>query len=975
MDKLDSIRFCTFNMHGFNQGILQLKLLSQSVDVILLQEHWLNCEVLSYFDCFEDEFVVYHGRSAMESKLQSGILKGRPFGGICILIRKSLYKLFKKVSYISNSDRYMILSLDNLLLLNIYFPSCSNNSECDDLVLLLTEILDCINDISFDSLLIGGDFNCNVIQTTRQSLIINKFLNDLNLIECSKCVREPCSIQYTYCVEARNAHSTIDFFHVSDNCCQEVKSLNCIVDEANFSDHLPLVCVFDANFVYKNMKRDEPFLGRPSSDGNCNTRYKFDWDKSQTCQYYESTRVALAGMHDLLTSDSLKHLKNKIPHLFSAEGLNNIFKELAAILKTCALNSIPIVQSNSKQKPKKFWWDENLCHAKNESIKSHREWVNQGKPRAGPVYSERLRARNKYRKEIKSKSNKAKSQFSNKLKQSLKGVSNKNFWKIWNANFKQKQNKNPNINGLNDSKSISNYLAASIKEACAPNDILKNNLFEEKFKENKNKHKEKTEMQLLQVCQVEKSILNLGDKKAAGFDELTAEFVKKAHPSLVIILTKLYNCIILSGIIPDIFGVGVTTPIPKFKGCKRTLTAEDFRGITVNTILSKIFEGCLLEYFTNIKTSDRQLGFKSNLGCNDAFHYVQKTIKYFVDKKTTINIGVIDLRRAFDKVNGYALLDILLKKGVHINVINVLENWFSKNVTCVKYNGVFSNQVSLSAGVKQGGILSPLLFSIYVDNILDKLEMSGFGCYVNFACYNSYMYADDLILLSPSLHDLQAMFDLCAIEFNNIDLPVNENKCHCMRIGPLYKAECAELQIGGQSVRWVNEIRYLGITISAGKNLKYSWNEAKRKFFQAANSIFAKLGNQDSVDVLLHLIMTKALPHLTYGLPALQLGKSDLNSLSYAYNSVFAKTFSTKSTSVINACQMYFGYLDFMSLYHMYRHNFLSKLLDNNVIIGNTTIDRCDFNELQLIKNKYNLNINNNRYKKSQFLSFLNLTI
>ena len=78
-----------------------------------------------------------------------------------------------------------------------------------------------------------------------------------------------------------------------------------------------------------------------------------------------------------------------------------------------------------------------------------------------------------------------------------------------------------------------------------------------------------------------------------------------------------------TGLVPDDFEIGVTTPIPKFKGNKKQTTADDFRGITICPIISKIFELCIVDSFSGIDTSVRQFGFKKSVGCNNSLHTVQ----------------------------------------------------------------------------------------------------------------------------------------------------------------------------------------------------------------------------------------------------------------------------------------------------------------------------------------------------------------
>ena len=128
------------------------------------------------------------------------------------------------------------------------------------------------------------------------------------------------------------------------------------------------------------------------------------------------------------------------------------------------------------------------------------------------------------------------------------------------------------------------------------------------------------------------------------------------------------------GFVPDDFGVGITTPIPKFKGNKKKVTSDDYRGITICPVISKIFEHCIASHFDHIKTSERQFGFKKNVGCYNSIHTVRKVIKFFNNRSTTINIGSIDLRKAFDKTNIFGILCILQEKNVDTDIINILTN-------------------------------------------------------------------------------------------------------------------------------------------------------------------------------------------------------------------------------------------------------------------------------------------------------------
>ena len=108
--------------------------------------------------------------------------------------------------------------------------------------------------------------------------------------------------------------------------------------------------------------------------------------------------------------------------------------------------------------------------------------------------------------------------------------------------------------------------------------------------------------------------------------------------------------------------------------------------------------------------------------------------------------------------------------------------------------------VSFDCWVRQGGVLSPILFSVYVDNILRNLN--NLGCHMFGICMGSFLYADDLVLLAPSVEALQEMITICCREFSNIDLVLNESKSRCIRIGKRWHEQCVPLRTSKGIISW-----------------------------------------------------------------------------------------------------------------------------------------------------------------------------
>ena len=96
------------------------------------------------------------------------------------------------------------------------------------------------------------------------------------------------------------------------------------------------------------------------------------------------------------------------------------------------------------------------------------------------------------------------------------------------------------------------------------------------------------------------------------------------------------------------------------------------------------------------------------------------------------------------------------------------------------------------AGVRQGGVLSPLMFAIFIDDIVDMVRRTNVGYYVNFTCCAIYLYADDIVLLAPSVTGLQFLLTACERYLSEIDMNINVSKSTCIRFGPRFSITCAK---------------------------------------------------------------------------------------------------------------------------------------------------------------------------------------
>jgi len=172
----------------------------------------------------------------------------------------------------------------------------------------------------------------------------------------------------------------------------------------------------------------------------------------------------------------------------------------------------------------------------------------------------------------------------------------------------------------------------------------------------------------------------------------------------------------------------------------------------------------------------------------------------------------------------------------------------------------------LECGVRQGGVLSPYCFAIFIDDIIINVVNLKSGCYINRACLSIIiLYADDILLLAPSVESLQKLVTICANKLASFDMSINGNKSVYMRICPRCNKHCANISDqDGQELNWVQSCRYLGITAESASHFKCNIGEAKKSFHRSFNTIFRRVGRIAKENVTVELLMKKCLQILLY---------------------------------------------------------------------------------------------------------------
>ena len=276
--------------------------------------------------------------------------------------------------------------------------------------------------------------------------------------------------------------------------------------------------------------------------------------------------------------------------------------------------------------------------------------------------------------------------------------------------------------------------------------------------------------------EVDKAINKLSNNKASGLDGITAEHLKYASARTSPLLRLCFNGFMIHGVLPDSMLSVVLVPVIKDKAGK-VGSLDNYRPIALASILSKVMEMILLDKIIKyIDSSDNQFGFKPKHGTDLCIYALKEIVNKYRLQNSSVLMSFIDASRAFDCINHRKLFIKLSKKGVPGYIVRILAYWYANQTMSVKWGNSVSEPFGVSNGVRQGGILSPILFNLYMDDLSKELNAYKTGCWLGDNLINHLMYADDLVVLSPSSAGLQQMLNICTEYGIENDIKYNASK-------------------------------------------------------------------------------------------------------------------------------------------------------------------------------------------------------
>ena len=584
------------------------------------------------------------------------------------------------------------------------------------------------------------------------------------------------------------------------------------------SDHCPLYynldfCLSHERIQNKNTNCEEKLL----KNAPCN----FVWTETQTTKFLNS----------LKSEENQNHLKSILNSDFNNPDniVDSVTKLLIEVAERSKIKRNIVKKPHLKSNPP--WFDENCAKLKKEIISLGKNI------KQNPRNLERKKLLANLKKSLNQMIRNKKREFKNTILQKMKWNSKKSkfFWKLLDK-LKNNPNKNRFITGISGvrwMKHFSNVLKN-------PNPLDRNEL-----PPNTVENGPLDSDISLEEIKFASYILKHG--KSPGIDTISNEMLSSLLEAKPEIIVKIFNSILKNPMIINSWHTSMISPIHK-KSSKSN--PDNYRGIALSSCFQKFFcavlnQRLLDHVIKNNILSEAQLGFVPGNRTSDALFILHSLIDYYCKKNKKYIFGCfVDFSKAFDTIPREKLFQRLLDQNINGKFYDCLTTLYNKNKVCVKVGNKITETFHVNMGVKQGCILSPLLFNIYLSDLQANIECSKNDpvCFFPGNPAGCLIWADDLLLLSETEIGLNNMLNTLNQYAEGKGLNINIEKTKVMIFNKTGRHIRKNFYLGQIKIETCRDYKYLGFKITPHGGINPGLHDLKDRALRAYFKLKYQMG-------------------------------------------------------------------------------------------------------------------------------------
>ena len=726
-------------------------------DLIVLTETWLHSDANSYEFFNACNFnVIRNDRNFLETSKNSG-------GGVLIAAHKSVYYVEIKPESIGvdlsnlKSVDILIIKLkvryQSIYVVVLYIPP---STSVNDYILLFDSLISV--DIFFESkLIILGDFNVPEFFSSQ-----NSSKNSTNVVHACKDFMNFFGL--TQNNDITNPDNRLLDLVFSNLDCKISRAVELLTHEDYYHPAINIS-------IQTHKTRSTSFRSNNSKEFN-----------------FRKANFPLLYMHLYNADFSVIESTNEVN-----EALEFLYDILFNIFRSC----IPLKKSAVGNYPK--WYNKAIiCILR----RKHKAWVKYKKHKC----AESLDIFRSLRTQAKRLLKDSYRSYMNRAVADIK-ADPKKFW-----TFIKEKNKQVDIPSL---------MIYEGKEVDNPQDIVNAfcHYFKKSFVFDSDQYTSVVDMSVNNLLDIklidEKTVFNaikkLKSSMTAGTDTIPSFLIRDCASVLSNPLKVIFNLILRTSVFPDLWKNSRVVPV--YKAGQRN-EISNYRPITLINNFAKVFEYVLhSQMYAHIATylSPQQHGFIKGKSTVTNLFLKTQYLADCIDRRSQVDCVYTDFSKAFDRINHRILLNKMETFGFSNSLIQLFRSYLSHRYQYVWYKGHSSASFTQNSGVPQGSVLGPLFFNIYINDIVDQLDVQ------------CLLYADDLKIF----HEIKSMED-CLVLQRNIDLvhiwskknllPLNKCKCVIKSYSKKVKPIEFKYNLDGVVLERPEFVKDLGVTYDSKLN-------------------------------------------------------------------------------------------------------------------------------------------------------------
>lgn len=389
--------------------------------------------------------------------------------------------------------------------------------------------------------------------------------------------------------------------------------------------------------------------------------------------------------------------------------------------------------------------------------------------------------------------------------------------------------------------------------------------------------------------EVDWAMKRLKYNKAVDSDCMMNEFIKHGGRNMKGILLIMFNEMWLRGWVPERWSMSRASLLYK-GGIKDKKKVESYRPIAVMSVVAKMLGSILARRISMWCESDgilgqEQSGFRKERSTVDNIYVLRELIEDSRSRKRVLYLAFLDIEKAFDRVSREGLWRRLQQEGMDNAMMGIIKKYYERNKVKFCWNGVETGWLDNNIGVRQGCPMSPVLFNIFIEELIARIRGLNIGIEVGERRLNCLGYADDLVILSSSAGEMQELLNVIKGYGDEWAVKFSGEKSKVMKYG---EGESFKWMLGDVELEEVNEYKYLGMNFGTGRDIFEKHKRQKELGMRRMLGMLKAMGSSmaNPFRMVRELWKGVSVPRSLYGYEICRVNKAEIGRMEVIQNSV-----------------------------------------------------------------------------------------